>query len=386
MPNLALCLGHPVQRPAGGHAPGVPRDLALGEVGDGVEVLGYDGQRVARGDEEGALAQDHVAVAVAVEGSAKAEVLPLLHGLHQVAGVGQVGVRVAVAKVRQQLRFHEAVLAGSQLLTEDPLSVGAGYAVQRVDEDLVSALDPALDGGEVEDLLAHCHVVADAVHHLHLEVRPSDGELALAGLRDVAVQVGADLVLLDALAERVDALSEVGGRGAAVPQVVLDAKVSLGSAGVVGGGEDDAAGDFALADDVGKGGGGQDPVLAHDQLLDAVGRRHLDDLGAGLLDAVPPVPAHHQGGSLEVVPHRLQRALKEVLHVVWRLQELRDLLPEPRGAGLLPGEGGGRHRAGGGHLGRGGPGVVDDGGDLRGVATTQEKCLWGNYEREDPNW
>ena len=88
----------------------------------------------------------------------------------------------------------------------------------------------------------------------------------LTGLAEVHLEVGADLVVLDLLAELVDPVCEVCRRGPAVGHVVLDAEVALGTARVVRCGEDDAAGGGALADNVGQGGSAHDAVDAHNQL------------------------------------------------------------------------------------------------------------------------
>ena len=83
---------------------------------------------------------------------------------------------------------------------------------------------------------------------------------------------------------------------------------------------------------------------------DPIGRCHLDDLVHGLLDAVSSVPADHECGAPQLVAHRRQGALQEVLHIVGRAQELLHLLPEAGGARLLAREGARGHARGGGHL------------------------------------
>ena len=90
---------------------GVPHLEAGLEVGDGLLGVGGDhGHRVGGGDEE-LLAQDHVAVAIAVGRRSKSRCVLPPHRLHQVMRVRQVGVRVPAPKVL----LRDRVAAGAQL-------------------------------------------------------------------------------------------------------------------------------------------------------------------------------------------------------------------------------------------------------------------------------
>ena len=99
--------------------------LGLGEIRDRFQVLGNHSQGVTGRHEEGFFAQDHVSVAVSVKGGSEGKVSSR-HDVHQVLGVGQVGVGMAFAKVLQELSFQERLGKGdTKLLAKDSLDVGA---------------------------------------------------------------------------------------------------------------------------------------------------------------------------------------------------------------------------------------------------------------------
>ena len=108
----------PVNGPRGGHRPGDPLASTTLEPRDVLEVVGEHGKAVAGGDKEGVLAQDHVAVAVPVEGRAKT-VFPLGHGLDKVGSIGEVGIRVASSKVSQHVGLDARVCITTKLVPED---------------------------------------------------------------------------------------------------------------------------------------------------------------------------------------------------------------------------------------------------------------------------
>ena len=74
------------------------------------------------------LTDDHVPVAVAVEGSSEAEpVLNLLHPVDQIGRVGQVGVGMAAAEVLQDVGLEEALLGSAKLVPEDPFGIRSSH-------------------------------------------------------------------------------------------------------------------------------------------------------------------------------------------------------------------------------------------------------------------
>ena len=99
-------------------------------------------------------------------------------------------------------------------------------------------------------------------------------------------------------------------------------KVVLGSSSIVTCGEQDAAGRLALADAVGNGRGGEDAVLADDEVLDAVSGCNLDDLLDALGRVVPPVAADDERRARRAGRRdALEDCLDEVLGVVLLLED-----------------------------------------------------------------
>ena len=74
------------------------------------------------------LTDDHVPVAVTVEGSSEAEpVLNLLHPVDQIGRIGQVGVGMAAAEVLQDVGLKEALLGSAKLVPEDPFGIRSSH-------------------------------------------------------------------------------------------------------------------------------------------------------------------------------------------------------------------------------------------------------------------
>mmetsp|Transcript_12633 Transcript_12633/g.26643 ORF Transcript_12633/g.26643 Transcript_12633/m.26643 type:complete len:642 (+) Transcript_12633:206-2131(+) len=340
----AHLLRHAVQGRGGGHGARQTLDAAL-EVGDGLGVGGDHGDGVGGGDEE-VVAQDHVAIAVAVGRRAKHGRRLAEHGRHQLLRVRQVGVGMSPAKVLEGGVVGHGGLGGAELVAEDGLGVGAGDGVQSVKlHRELGAGQQALDHVEVEALLEELQVVRDAVDHLHLKVV----KLGHANLGEVDVGDVGHLEGLHLLGVAEDLVGDLLGRGLAAGVVELDAPVLGGPAGVVGGGHDEAAVRLALADHRGGGGGGQDGVLPHVHLLDAVARGQLQDDLRRLLVEVAPIAAQHHGAALEL---GLRESAEEGLHPVAEVvlaHEDVGLLAQPGGASLLAVDGLGgdlRHRHG----------------------------------------
>lgn len=165
-------------------------------------------------------------------------------------------------------------------------------------------MQEGLDGREGEDGLQEGGVDGDGVDDLDgdgsKDGRAEDREVDLwmwgrrsapapPGSRRHGTHLGKvdELVALERLADLVDVVRDALGRGSTVPNVVLDPKVVGRSSRVVARREEDASRGLARADDVRDGGGGEDAVLADDEVRDAVACCDLDDL----LDALGGVEA-----------------------------------------------------------------------------------------------
>eukprot|EP00160_Parvularia_atlantis_P019742 Unigene7875_Nuclearia_a/m.24190 Unigene7875_Nuclearia_a/g.24190 ORF Unigene7875_Nuclearia_a/g.24190 Unigene7875_Nuclearia_a/m.24190 type:complete len:342 (-) Unigene7875_Nuclearia_a:41-1066(-) len=326
---------HLVERTAGGHAAREALDAVLAKVRHSEGVGGDDGHRVRRVDER-VVAEDHVAVAVAVKRRGKVDALGL-HAVDELLGVRQIRVRVAAVKVLRRHRVHHARRRQAQLVHKDAPRVRARDAVHRVDQHLerrALLLHKCAQLRKVKDALDHLDVVGDRVDHL--DAHAVDVDRANRAEVDRTRKVR-QAVLAQALGDGEDLVGDALGRRAAVARVVLDAKVGRGSAWVVARGEDDGAGRVALAHDARHGRRRQQRVVADDDVRKPVGRGDAQDHLRRVLDKVAPVAAHDEHLAL-LGRDRLDHGLHKVLGVVRRLEH-GDLLAQAARAGLLVREG-----------------------------------------------
>mmetsp|Transcript_1872 Transcript_1872/g.3603 ORF Transcript_1872/g.3603 Transcript_1872/m.3603 type:complete len:592 (+) Transcript_1872:280-2055(+) len=343
-----LGLRDEVHGPAGGHGPGATLEALL-EVRDALlGLVDDDGQGVGRGDEE-LLAEDHVAVGVAVSRGAELRhlgvvdrVLAETHDLDEVFRVREVGVRVSSTEVLLRLGVEaDGLLVHAQLLGEDPLREGSSDAVHGVvDHGEVRARGELLDGLEIEDLLHLVRVHADGIDHLDVHVSELvEGHLVKVDRRDLR----GDAVLLDLLGDLEDLLGHVGDRRPTVGAVVLDTEVLLRASRVVRGGEDDATERLHVADERRHAGSGHQVALGDNHLADTVRGGHAHDDGAGLVVVVPAIATEHEGLPLQFRAKGVEDGLDEVLEVALVLEVDLGLLTKAGGTRLLVFVGGGFH-------------------------------------------
>lgn len=324
-----------VGRGGGGHRARDASQARLVARRDG-GVRGEHGEAV-RGRDREVAADDHVAVRVAVGRAAQVGRIRRCHVRDQIFGVDRVRVGMQLAEVLQRLGVDHAARRRAQFALEDGPRVRTADRAHRIAAHAEAAREEAPDRLEVEYLAHQRGMVGYRVDHLDRGAL----DLQLAETVDVQRRSVADAVGLDRLGAREHRLGELLGRRAAVADVVLDAEVALGAARVVAGREHDAAAGPVLADHAAHRRCRQDAAEADQHAAKALRRRHAQD---GLhRDPVveAPVAAQHQGLAVRALEHVEQR-LHEVLQVV-RLAELRHLLAQARGAGLLAGKGLGRH-------------------------------------------
>ena len=292
-------------------------------------MRGEDGEAVG-GIDVDALADDHVAVAVAVRGGTEVGRVGAHHGLVEVVAVDRVGVGMVAAEVGQRLEIDDAVCGEAELIDKDRLGVGASRRAHRIEAHAQARGEGGADLVEVEQGRHQRLVVGDRVDHLDARV----AELVRADRRKIEIWRLERLVAQDVLGARKDRVGDLLRRGATVADVVLDAEVAVGTAGIVRGGQDDAAERFSRADHAGCGRRGEQAALPDQDAAEPIRRRHLDDGLARLLVEEAPVAADDQGLAFEAF-ERVEDRLHEVLEIA-RLPEHLDLLAQPGGAGLLP--------------------------------------------------
>mmetsp|Transcript_123046 Transcript_123046/g.262549 ORF Transcript_123046/g.262549 Transcript_123046/m.262549 type:complete len:494 (-) Transcript_123046:162-1643(-) len=358
-----LLLRHKVQGTGRGHGAGAPFEATLEEGNDA--GVGADDGKAVRGAHEPLLAEDHVPVGVAIGCGAEirdarsvAHLLASLvrsHRLDQLHGMSEVGVRVAVrrrvlaAEVFLRHRVHEARLRCAELSAKDALGIGTLHTVHGVVyEAEVLPSDQLLDRFHVENLAEEAHVVIGAIEDIYTDLALDQVGLCLADVD--GREALADLILLDLLRVGEDLLRDLLGRRATVLAIELDPEVLVDAAGVVRGRKDEAAegseAALAVANDSAGGRSAQEPIRANPNCLHPVRDGHLDDHLDGVLVPVAAIAAHNHGaaGDMHTACHeRIKGALHKVLEVVLPHENLR-LLPKPRGARLLPLDGGCRLR------------------------------------------
>ena len=269
----ALLLRDIVDLRAGGHTTSETLHAALLEVGDRLRRPVRDNRdTVARSDER-TLAVDHVTITIAIGGSTELDVL-LLNALNEVMGICEVGVWVSSAEVGERRRVLYRRFREAKSIDEDRAPVRAGDSVHAIKEDLEVIgvrLEEVLDQREVKDGLEQLEVVGDRVDDLHVR-RPVREEALLRQIDGVKLD---DLVCRDGLRLLVNGVRDALGCGTTVRHVVLDTEVGIGTSGIVGGSEEDAAIGLVLTDDVRGGRCGEDSVLTDDELSNAVGGANL---------------------------------------------------------------------------------------------------------------
>ena len=237
-----------------------------------MRVGGEHGEAVGGRDEE-AAADDEVTVAIAVGGSAEVGRLRAHHQVVKVLGVDEVGIGMMAAEIGARHSVDHAARRRAEVILQDSRGVGSGHGVHRVEAQGQAAGDGGADGVEIEQRAHQRLVVGDGIDDFdrrRAELDRADHvEIDVGGLDDGEA--------LDQQGAGVDRLGHALGRGAAVAGVVLDAEVAVRTAGIMRGGEDEAAEGAARADHAGGGGRREEAALPHQHAGEAMRRRHLEN-------------------------------------------------------------------------------------------------------------
>ncbi len=308
----ALLLRDLVDLCARRHTPSKTLDTTLLEVGNRLSRPVGDDSDTVTGSNERALAVDHVPVTVTVAGRTEVDVLAL-DALNKFVCVGQIGVGVTTAEVRERYRVLYGSLGETKSIDEDSAAVRTGDTVHAVEENFERVsmrLEEVLDEGEVEDGFEELDVVRHGVDDL--DVRGTIGEEALLGEVDRGKLN--DLVAGDSLRLFEDLVRDILRSRPAVRDVVLDTEIRVGSSRVVTGSKKNTTVRLVLADDVRGSGGREDGVLADDELRNTVSRTDLQNCLDGLRGKVAAVSADDDRLAVEV--DGIEDSLDEVLSVV----------------------------------------------------------------------
>ena len=215
---------------------------------------------------------------------------------------------------------------------EDVPGVRAGDGVQGIESEAEVAADEIAKPVEVEELFHQAGIVGDWIDDL-------DGHIAGVHLAE-PVQVRdcniCDEIAAEAAARGENAFGETLRRLAAVGHVEFDPEVSVRSARIVAGGQQESALGPADSNQVGGRGRGQDAPLADDQVANPVPGGYPDESRQGFPVPVAAVAARNKGSAPQV-GHRVEHGLEEVLQIS-RLGEHGGFLPQPCRSGTLVGE------------------------------------------------
>jgi hypothetical protein len=188
-----LGLGDQVDGTTRRHTPGESLDSTVGlaEVRDGLLRPVRDDRNRVRGGDESTGTVNHVPVTISV-GSGTEHNVPLLNLLDELVGVSQVGVRVVSTEIGLGVTVLNRVLAQSEKIDEDGLSIRSSNSAKGVEEDgrLGRAVQVGLDLFEIKDFLEQVEVVLDLVDDLDLDGSVSE----LTDLGQVELRQSEDMI------------------------------------------------------------------------------------------------------------------------------------------------------------------------------------------------
>ena len=183
---------------------------------------------------------------------------------------------MVVAEVRQRRAVDHGALRRAQLAFQDGGGIGSGDGAHGVETQSEAGGEEGADTVEIDEIAHHRDIVGDGVDDLHHHAgegrRVPSVSIDGGGLLD-------DGVGGDGLGRLEDGVGDRLGGGAAVRDVELQAEVLVGAAGIVRGGEHEAAEGLADADQVGGRRRRQDAATADDRALRPVGGEHAQDHG-----------------------------------------------------------------------------------------------------------
>ena len=213
------------------------------------------------------------------------------------------------------------------------MCVGAGDRVHAVEAHAKAGGEQRPDRIEVEQRPHQRGPVLDRIDDR------DHGAADMGFADDVEIDVRRVLRLVgrDGLGVREDRVGDLLRRRAAVADVVFDAEVALGSAGIMARRQDEAAKGADSPDQRGDRRRRQQAALADEDTAEAVGGGDPDHLLDRLAIVIASVAAQNQSLAGETLD-RVECRLDEILDVV-RLLEFRHLLAKARRARLLVGIG-----------------------------------------------
>src|SRR6266511_1503830 len=238
------------------------------------------------------------------------------------------------AEIFQWLTIDDGTCRRSKPLFKNVMSIGSRNRVHRVEPHAKAVLEKAPQHLEVKQLFHNRRVICEGIDDNNLGSFQTQGTLAF----EVHVEVIEREILRSFQRVLVDALSDAAGGGTAIANVVLDAKIRVGTAGIVAGREHQATKCAATADDRRDCRRRKYSAAAHKDTPKFIRRSHADNRLDGGAVMVAAVTAYNQGLGGEtfrrVLAHGVEHGLNEIFHVV-RLHEHASLLAQSRRARSL---------------------------------------------------
>ena len=235
----------------------------------------------------------------------------------------EIGVGVLSAEIFERRAVDDRVCGRAQTLFQYVPGVRAGDGVHRIERHAEAAGEERAQSSEVKQLFHHRRVVGERTNKDDFGVADFNAALGV----EVYIGVIERAVFCDRERLLVDALGYGFGRGPAVADVVLDAEVFVYTAGVVAGGENEAAERAASPDDGGNGGRRKDTAAPDEQSPKAVRGGHANDRLDGCAIVVTPVATNDQCLLLEVRPvtraHSIEDRLDKVLQIAGLHEDAR---------------------------------------------------------------
>ena len=190
-------------------------------------VGGEQGEAVRRGDED-SLADDQVAVAVAVRGSAQVGTVRAHHQIVERLGVDQVGIGMMPAEIGLRLAMDHRSGRRAEPVLEDRLGIRPGHRMHGIETHAEAAREQRADRIEIEQPLHQLGIVGNRVDHLDGH-RPE-----VVGADRGEVDIGRIQCLEPADRARVgvDRLGHLLRRRPAIADIVLDAEIAPGPPGL----------------------------------------------------------------------------------------------------------------------------------------------------------
>ena len=145
----------------GARDPGEAGGVAGREMG-----VGGEDREAVRGRHVDAAAENHVAIAIAVRGGAEVRPVRVHHGIHQLARVRRVGVRMMPAEVLERLAVDDRARGRAERPLQNRPRIGPGDRRHGVVADAKAALEERRDALEIEQPGHQLLVVGDRIDDL----------------------------------------------------------------------------------------------------------------------------------------------------------------------------------------------------------------------------